>query len=111
MFAIIKTGGRQVKVTPGAFVQLEGTAGEPGGSSSRYPAGTLVAGVFTDQFANPPSDFSVREGSPLKRAAPALFQKRRGASGIQAGQRPGPSDNRSGHTHVGPTAFSVGSRT
>ena len=30
MFAIIKTGGRQVKVTPGAFVQLEGTAGEPG---------------------------------------------------------------------------------
>jgi hypothetical protein len=41
-----------------------------GGSSSRYPAGTLVAGVFTDQFANPPSDFAVREGSPLKRAAP-----------------------------------------
>jgi large subunit ribosomal protein L21 len=30
MFAIIKTGGRQMRVTPGAFVQLEGTAGEPG---------------------------------------------------------------------------------
>ena len=41
-----------------------------GGAASRYPAGTLVAGVFTDQFANPPSDFAVREMSPLKRAAP-----------------------------------------
>jgi hypothetical protein len=41
-----------------------------GGSASRYPAGTLVAGVFTDQFENPPSDFAVREGSALKRAAP-----------------------------------------
>ena len=41
-----------------------------GGASSRYPAGTLVAGVFTDQFANPPSDFAVREISPLKGAAP-----------------------------------------
>ena len=30
MFAIIKTAGRQLKVTPGGFVQLEGTAGEPG---------------------------------------------------------------------------------
>ena len=30
MYAIIKTGGRQVKVTPGGFAQLEGTAGEPG---------------------------------------------------------------------------------
>jgi hypothetical protein len=41
-----------------------------GGSPSRYPAGTLFAGVFTDQFANPPSDFAVRDGSSLKRAAP-----------------------------------------
>jgi len=41
-----------------------------GGSSSRYPVGTLVDGVFTEQFANPPSDFTVRAGSPLKRAAP-----------------------------------------
>ena len=30
MFAIIKTGGRQVRVTPGGFAQLEGTAGQPG---------------------------------------------------------------------------------
>src|SRR3954463_15916625 len=30
MFAIIKTGGRQMRVTPGAFVQLDGTVGEPG---------------------------------------------------------------------------------
>ncbi len=30
MFAIIKTGGRQVKATPGGFIDLEGTAGEPG---------------------------------------------------------------------------------
>ena len=41
-----------------------------GGSLSRYPAGTVVAGVFTDQFENPPADFTVREGSPLKRVAP-----------------------------------------
>ena len=41
-----------------------------GSSASRYPAGTLSAGVFMDQFANPPSDFTVRETSPLKRAAP-----------------------------------------
>ena len=42
-----------------------------GGAASRYPAGTLVAGAFTDQFVNPAgSDFTVREGSPLKRAAP-----------------------------------------
>jgi len=30
MYAIIQTGGRQVKVTPGAVVMIEGTAGEPG---------------------------------------------------------------------------------
>jgi large subunit ribosomal protein L21 len=30
MFAIIKTGGRQVKVTPGGIIDLEGTAGERG---------------------------------------------------------------------------------
>jgi hypothetical protein len=41
-----------------------------GGSSSRYPAGNLFAGAFTDQFANPPSDYTVRETSLLKRAAP-----------------------------------------
>jgi large subunit ribosomal protein L21 len=30
MYAIIQAGGRQLKVTPGAWVNLEGTAGEPG---------------------------------------------------------------------------------
>jgi large subunit ribosomal protein L21 len=30
MYAIIQTAGRQVKVTPGGFINLEGTAGEPG---------------------------------------------------------------------------------
>ena len=30
MYAIIETSGRQVKVTPGGFVRLDGTAGEPG---------------------------------------------------------------------------------
>jgi large subunit ribosomal protein L21 len=30
MYAIIQTSGRQVKVTPGGFVKLDGTAGEPG---------------------------------------------------------------------------------
>jgi hypothetical protein len=41
-----------------------------GGSATRYPVGNLFAGAFTDQFANPPSDFTVREGSALKQAAP-----------------------------------------
>ena len=30
MYAIIRTGGRQVKVTPGAVVLIDGAAGEPG---------------------------------------------------------------------------------
>ena len=30
MYAIVQTGGRQVKVTPGAVAVVDGTAGEPG---------------------------------------------------------------------------------
>ena len=30
MYAIIQSGGHQIKVTPGGFVTLAGTAGEPG---------------------------------------------------------------------------------
>jgi len=30
MYAIVQTRGRQVKVIPGGFVLLDGTAGEPG---------------------------------------------------------------------------------
>ena len=30
MYAIIQAGGHQVKVTPGGFATLDGTAGEPG---------------------------------------------------------------------------------
>ena len=30
MYAIVQAGGRQVKVTPGGIVTLDGTAGEPG---------------------------------------------------------------------------------
>ena len=30
MYAIIQTSGRQLKVTPGGVVRLDGTAGEPG---------------------------------------------------------------------------------
>ncbi len=30
MYAIIQASGRQVRVTPGGFVTLDGTAGEPG---------------------------------------------------------------------------------
>ena len=29
MYAIVQAGGRQVKVTPGGFATLDGTAGEP----------------------------------------------------------------------------------
>ena len=41
-----------------------------GGSPSKYPAGNLFAGAFPDQFVSPPSDYTVRAGSPLKGAAP-----------------------------------------
>ena len=30
MYAIVQTSGRQLKVTPGAFALVDGTAGEPG---------------------------------------------------------------------------------
>ena len=30
MYAIVQAGGRQHKVTPGGFVNLDGTTGEPG---------------------------------------------------------------------------------
>jgi large subunit ribosomal protein L21 len=30
MYAIIQAGGRQMKVTPGDFATIDGTAGEPG---------------------------------------------------------------------------------
>jgi large subunit ribosomal protein L21 len=30
MYAIIQTSGRQMRVTPGGFATLDGTAGEPG---------------------------------------------------------------------------------
>ena len=30
MYAIVQAGGRQHKVTPGGFVTVDGTAGEPG---------------------------------------------------------------------------------
>ncbi len=53
---------------PGAVFARNYLAGAP---AERYPAGTLVAGAFADQFVNPAgSDYTVREGSPLKRAAP-----------------------------------------
>jgi hypothetical protein len=42
-----------------------------GGSSARYPAGNLFAGAFNDQYPNiAVADYTVREGSLLKRAAP-----------------------------------------
>jgi hypothetical protein len=41
-----------------------------GGQQSRYPAGNLFAGIFADQFGGLPSDYTVREASALKRAAP-----------------------------------------
>ena len=30
MYAIVQAGGRQIKVTPGGFATLDGTAGKPG---------------------------------------------------------------------------------
>jgi large subunit ribosomal protein L21 len=52
MYAIIQTAGRQVKVTPGGFINLEGTAGEAGAELTLGPvlfvereSGDAVAGA------------------------------------------------------------------
>jgi large subunit ribosomal protein L21 len=52
MYAIIQTGGHQVKVTPGGVAKLFGTAGEPGAELSldqvlvvEKDGGELVAGA------------------------------------------------------------------
>ena len=69
-----------------------------GGATSRYPAGTLVAGTFADQFVNAAGgDYTVREGSPLKGGAPdgtdigAHFQSYPvGPSSVGGGIKAGP---------------------
>ena len=52
MYAIIQTGGHQVKVTPGGVATLDGTAGEPGAELTldqvlclETDGGELVAGA------------------------------------------------------------------
>src|SRR5437762_11554416 len=52
MYAIIQTAGRQVKVTPGGFATLDGTAGEPGAELTlervllvEKDGGDLIAGA------------------------------------------------------------------
>ena len=52
MFAIIQSGGRQLKVTPGAVVEVDGTPGEPGSEFNfdqvllvSDDAGSVVAGA------------------------------------------------------------------
>jgi PKD repeat protein len=70
-----------------------------GGLASRYPAGNLFAGTFADQFvAASTGNYTVREGSLLKRAAfdgtdigvdhAALMTR---LSGVEAGVEPGAS--------------------
>lgn len=52
MYAIVQTRGRQVKVTPGAVIEVDGTAGEPGSAFTfdqvllvEKDAGEIVAGA------------------------------------------------------------------
>ena len=52
MFAIIQARGRQIKVSPGAVVEVDGTAGEPGANFTfeqvllvEGDAGDIVAGA------------------------------------------------------------------
>ncbi|PWT80693.1 MAG: 50S ribosomal protein L21 [Blastocatellia bacterium] len=52
MYAIIQASGRQMKVTPGGFVTLEGTVGEPGTELTLEPVllverdeGEIIAGA------------------------------------------------------------------
>lgn len=70
-----------------------------GASASRYPAGTLIAGLFQDQFNNPAArDYTVKPASPLYRAGtdgkdvgvdfPALMAA---VEGVETGTSPGVS--------------------
>ena len=53
MYAIIQAGGRQVKVAPGATVQLDGTTGEPGAKVS-YEQVLFLAGDGGELLAGAP---------------------------------------------------------
>ena len=70
-----------------------------GASASRYPAGTLIAGLFQDQFNNPAArDYTVKPASPLYHAGtdgkdvgvdfPALMAA---VEGVETGTSPGAS--------------------
>ena len=59
MYAIIQTAGRQVKVTPGGFATLDGTAGEPGAKLTLENV-LLVENDGGDVFAGAPFVASAR---------------------------------------------------
>jgi large subunit ribosomal protein L21 len=71
VYAIVQARGRQIKVTPGAVVQIDGTAGEPGAeftfdqvllvekdagevvAGAPFVAGARVVGVIAGQMCGP----------------------------------------------------------
>ena len=50
MYAIVQTSGKQIKVTPGGYATLEGTAGTPG---SPFVANARVVAVIEGETRGP----------------------------------------------------------
>ena len=89
MYAIIQTAGRQVKVTPGGFATLDGTAGEPGAKLTLENV-LLVENDGGDVFAGAPFVASARVRWPSSKAT-------------RAGRRSGFSRRSGGRACGGPT--------
>src|SRR5262245_46373535 len=81
MFAIIKAGGRQLRVAPGEVARLEGTAGEPGAELRldnvllvEKDGGEIVAGA---PFVADAHVLAVVEGEARGRKIRVFKKKRR----------------------------------
>ena len=91
MYAIIQAGGRQVKVTPGGVVTVDGTAGEPGADVTfdqvlflAKDGGELLAGA---PFVGGAKVLGVVDGESRGPKVRVFKKKRRKGFRKQAGHR------------------------
>jgi large subunit ribosomal protein L21 len=80
VFAIIQANGRQVKVTPGASIVIDGRAGEPGAAIT-FDQVLLVGGDGGEIFAGSPFVASAQVTGVIDGPAPGpkirVYRKRR----------------------------------
>jgi len=91
MYAIIQASGRQLKVTPGGFARLDGTAGEPGAELTldqvllvEKDGGEVVAGA---PFVADARVVAVVEGETRGPKLRVFIKKRRKGSRRTKGHR------------------------